>query len=126
MPTIHFRGEEIECEEGEILRDAILDGGSSPHNGTAEYLNCRGNATCGTCAVEVRGDVSEMKSNERRRLSLPPHDVDSGLRLSCQTRVLGDVEVVKHPGFWGQKVREGSESRAERSKSESPEAGSDG
>ncbi|WP_137285089.1 2Fe-2S iron-sulfur cluster-binding protein [Halorussus salinisoli] len=107
MPTIHFRGNEIGCEDGEILRDALLDAGLSPHNGTADYLNCRGHATCGTCAVEVRGDVSEMDDDERRRLSLPPHDVDSGLRLSCQTRVQGDVEVVKYPGFWGQKVEDG-------------------
>lgn len=108
MPTIRFRGEEIECEEGEVLRDALLDAGLSPHNGTAAYLNCRGNATCGTCAVEVSGDVSEMTDSERRRLSFPPHDVDSGLRLSCQTRVQGDVEVEKHPGFWGQNVRDGA------------------
>jgi len=106
MPTVRFRKEEIECEEGAVLRDTLLDAGVSPHNGASEYLNCRGHATCGTCAVAVSGDVSEMTDDERRRLSLPPHDVESGLRLSCQTRVLGDVDVVKYPGFWGQKVPE--------------------
>ena len=107
MPTVRFRKEEIECEEGAVLRDTLLDAGVSPHNGASEYLNCRGHATCGTCAVGVRGDVSEMADDERRRLSLPPHDEDSGLRLACQTRVQGDVTVVKHPGFWGQKVERG-------------------
>lgn len=114
MPTVRFQGEEIECAEGEILRDVLLDAGLSPHNGTSKHLNCRGHATCGTCAVEVQGDASEMNDDERRRLSLPPHDVDSGLRLACQTQVQGDVEVVKHPGFWGQKVEEkGDEGRRE-------------
>lgn len=106
MPTISFQGAEVECEEGDVLRDVLIDAGLSPHNGSADYLNCRGHATCGTCAVEVHGDVSKMGDEERRRLSFPPHKADSGLRLACQTRVLGDVEVVKHPGFWGHKVPE--------------------
>jgi len=114
MPTVRFRGAEIECDEGDVLRDVLLDAGLSPHNGASDYLNCRGHATCGTCAVEVRGRVSEMDDDERRRLSLPPHDVDSGLRLSCRTRVLGDVEIVKHPGFWGQKVRESAGEEGEQ------------
>ena len=44
MPTIRFEGEEIECDRGDVLRDALLDAGQSPHNGTADYLNCLGNA----------------------------------------------------------------------------------
>lgn len=123
MPTIRYRGEEIECEEGAVLRDALLDAGLTPHNGASRYLNCRGNATCGTCAVEVHGDVSEMTDGERRRLSLPPHDEDSGLRLACQTRVEGDVEVDKHPGFWGQNVADQAGDRDEPSASESAEPG---
>jgi ferredoxin len=125
MPTIRFEGEEIECSQGAVLRDAVLDAGASPHNGTSEYLNCRGHATCGTCAVEVTGDVSEMDDDERRRLSLPPHDEDSGLRLACQTRVQGDVQVVKHPGFWGQKVPRGETVGAEDRRSESVEPSTD-
>jgi ferredoxin len=126
MPTIRFEGEEIECDRGDVLRDALLDAGQSPHNGTADYLNCRGNATCGTCAVEVRGEVSEMRDDERRRLSFPPHDEELGLRLSCQTRVQGDVEVRKHPGFWGQKVRRDETAGWDESRSsESVEPGAD-
>ncbi|WP_254766077.1 2Fe-2S iron-sulfur cluster-binding protein [Salinilacihabitans rarus] len=106
MPTIRFRGREIDCEEGEILRDALLSAGESPHNGFSDAANCRGRATCGTCAVAVAGDVDDPTPAERRRLSLPPHDPDAGLRLACQTRVEGDVEVTKHGGFWGQKVED--------------------
>ncbi len=104
MPTVRFQGREIECEDGAVLRNVLLDAGETPHNGTSSYLNCRGNAVCGTCAVEVDGDVSERNASERNRLSKPPHDRDSGLRLACQTRVLGDVDVRKYGGFWGQKV----------------------
>lgn len=104
VPTIHFRGEAVECEDGAVLRDALKDAGLTPHNGLADKLNCRGIATCGTCAVAVDGDVSEMTAQEKRRLSFPPHDLDSGLRLACQTRVHGDVVVEKGGGFWGQHV----------------------
>ena len=104
MPTIHFRGRDIECEDGAVLRDALKAAGETPHNGLADTLNCRGAATCGTCAVAVEGDVSEPASQEERRLSFPPHDPDRGLRLACQTEVYGDVTVTKHDGFWGQKV----------------------
>lgn len=104
MPTISYEDERIECEAGDELRTVLLAANKSPHNGASSTLNCRGHATCGTCAVEISGRVSEMSADERRRLSFPPHDPDSGLRLACQTRVEGDIEVQKHPGFWGQKT----------------------
>jgi ferredoxin len=104
MPTVRFRGREIECEEGAVLRNVLLGADESPHNGLADTLNCHGNATCGTCAVAVEGDVSDPNASERRRLSLPPHDSDAGLRLACQARVEGEVTVTKHDGFWGHHV----------------------
>lgn len=104
MPVIDYQDTEIECERGTVLREALLAAGETPHNGGSKLLNCRGHATCGTCAVSVEGEVSDPESRERRRLSAPPHDPESGVRLACQTRVLGDVTVTKHPGFWGQHV----------------------
>lgn len=104
MPTVRFRGETIECEEGAVLRNVLLDAGETPHNGTSHHLNCRGNGICGTCAVELDGTVSDRNAKEESRLSKPPHDLECGLRLACQARVLGDVAVEKHDGFWGQKV----------------------
>lgn len=101
---IHFEGRAIPCEEGDRLRLVLLRAGVSPHNGQAQWLNCRGNGTCGTCAVQVEGPVSGMGPREKARLSFPPHTLAAGLRLACQARVLGDVTVTKHEGFWGQNV----------------------
>jgi ferredoxin len=100
--TITFQDRDIECNEGAILRDVLVDAGVSPHNGRADTINCRGNGTCGTCAVEITGEVSERTRREYARLSVPPHTPESDLRLACQTRVEGDVSVRKYPGFWGQ------------------------
>lgn len=104
MPTVTFRGEAIDCERGALLRDVLLAADASPHNGASGTLNCRGHGTCGTCAVAVEGPTSDPTAVERRRLAFPPHDPDAGLRLACQTRVEGDLRVVKHEGFWGHKV----------------------
>ena len=109
MPTVDFDGTRIECGRNVVLRDVLLAADESPHNGLSKRLNCRGRATCGTCAVAIEGPVSEMGSRERRRLSFPPHSLDSGLRLACQTRVRGDLAVEKHGGFWGQHVDRSSE-----------------
>ncbi|ELZ71681.1 (2Fe-2S)-binding protein [Haloferax sp. Atlit-10N] len=104
MPTVHFRGREIACDRGDVLRDVLRAAGEPPHNGHSSWFNCRGGGSCGTCAVRVRGPVTYRTKKERRRLRFPPHDSDSGLRLACQTVVLGDLWVEKYPGFWGQRV----------------------
>ena len=104
MPTVEFEGTEVDCEEGAILRDVLLSAGASPHNGRSGTVNCFGHGSCGTCAVDVEGETSDLTARERARLSVPPHDPDAGLRLACQTQVLGDLEVRKGDGFWGQDV----------------------
>lgn len=106
MPTIQFEDTEIECEAGANLRDVLREADLPVYNGRSKYLNCRGHGTCGTCAVEIDGEVSEPTTIEKTRLSVPPHDPDSGLRLACQTTVESDLVVTKHDGFWGQHVED--------------------
>ncbi len=54
--------------------------------------SCGGVGICGTCVVKiVRGEVSALNQQEREVLS--PEEVRQGLRLACQTQVLGDVGV---------------------------------
>ncbi|ELZ85858.1 ferredoxin-like protein [Haloferax elongans ATCC BAA-1513] len=106
MPTVHFRGREIECNRGAVLRDVLREAGESPYNGSASWANCRGVGCCGTCAVSVEGPVTHRTKMEGWRLNFPPHDGKLGVRLSCQTLVLGDLWVEKYPGFWGQEMPE--------------------
>jgi ferredoxin len=95
--------------DGETLRTAALRRGLvSPHNGRANLINCRGLGTCGTCAVQIDGNVQPDERNlkEQLRLSFPPHGGSSlsspSLRLACQVQVRGDIQVMKRTGFWGQ------------------------
>jgi len=104
MPTVQFRGKEIECRTGATLRDVLLDADLTPHNGKATVLNCHGFGNCGTCAVKVDGEVSDKGIREKGRLLVPPHHPNYDLRLACQTKVMGDVTVEKYPGMWGTQI----------------------
>ncbi len=104
MPTVHFGDHSIECPHGANLRVVLLRSRLPLYTRVARAIHCRGRGTCGTCAVRIEGPVSEPSAGELRRLRLPPHRPDSGLRLACQCSVLGDITVTKHGGMWGQRT----------------------
>ncbi len=106
MPTIRFDGRTLACPEGANLRTVLLRARLPLYNGAARAIHCRGMGTCGTCAVRIDGPVSEPTSIEKLRMAFPPHDRDSNLRLACQCSVLGDLEVTKYEGLWGQHVED--------------------
>ncbi len=101
MPKICFHGREIECELGANLRQVLMARGLPLYHPAARVIHCRGLGTCGTCAVKIEGNVSEMTAVERWRLNFPPHQSQSGLRLACQCKVLGDLRIEKWEGLWG-------------------------
>jgi len=105
MPSVHFAGRSVECPQGANLRQVLLRARLPLYNGMARAIHCRGFGTCGTCAVRIEGPVSEPTAVERVRLGLPPHDRESGLRLACQVAVLGDLQVTKYAGLWGQRTQ---------------------
>lgn len=102
MPKVTAQGKTFECDLGANLRKELLKNDIDVYNGGAKTINCHGLGTCGTCAVQVEGEVSQPQWREKTRLGLPPHSPTSHRRLSCQTQVQGDVEVTKFDGFWGQ------------------------
>lgn len=102
MPKVTAQGKTFECLQGANLRQVLLENGIDLYNGQAKLINCHGIGTCGTCAIEVQGEVSEANWRDKARRSLPPHSLAKNRRLACQTQVLGDVRVTKFDGFWGQ------------------------
>lgn len=91
MPTIIAEATDgtqtIEATEGRKLVLTIEDAG-------IDILHrCGGNAKCTTCRVEVlAGDAGEMGDAERNRLAAEA-GLAENIRLSCQIRVQGDLEV---------------------------------
>ena len=105
MVRLRIRKERIEVNEGEDIRRALLRNNLSPYKDKLGLINCRGLGTCGTCAIQVlHGEVTPRTKVESWRLSFPPHKTESGLRLACQCVPKTDVTILKHDGFWGQKV----------------------
>jgi ferredoxin len=102
LPTVRFAARTVECPRGANLRVVLLRARLPLYTRVARAIHCRGNGACGTCAVRVTGPVSPPTPAEVRRLALPPHRPDAGLRLACQCSVLGDVEVTKYTGLFGQ------------------------
>lgn len=104
MPRIEFAGQVIECEQGVNLRRVLCEAELPLYNGVSKRIHCRGLGTCGTCAIEITGEVTEPTKVEQWRLGFPPHKAGSKLRLACQCEVLGDLKITKHEGMWGHKT----------------------
>lgn len=72
------------CEEGANLLTELLQTGVFVDN------PCNGTGVCGKCKVRIlSGKVSEMSETENEMLR--KEEIESGIRLSCMTKVYGDV-----------------------------------
>jgi uncharacterized 2Fe-2S/4Fe-4S cluster protein (DUF4445 family) len=80
--------EEVIATHGDTIMDAAQKGGL--------ILNatCGGRGTCGKCKVKVEGPISEPTKEEQRTVG---PTIDSGVRLACQARILGDIRVTLDP-----------------------------
>ncbi|MGI8825963.1 MAG: 2Fe-2S iron-sulfur cluster-binding protein [Chloroflexota bacterium] len=92
---LQYQGRDIAARRNDTLLDVILGAG-------AEHRHvCGGHGFCTSCRVEVLqggGNLSPVSDLERERLCSQA----GRLRLACQTRLLGDVEVrVPPPVFSG-------------------------
>ncbi len=89
MAEIAFQpiGRRIEARPGDTLLEAAQDAG------VALSAVCGGAGVCGDCRVRVlQGAVSPRNAVEEERLS--GADLASGLRLACQTEIVGEALIV--------------------------------
>lgn len=97
MPTVTFftEGKSVQCPEGANLRDTAIACGVSVYKGPAKVFNCRGRGLCGTCKVSIEPlkNVSAPADKELRHPLWGRPQVWANVRLSCQTRVYGDIQV---------------------------------
>jgi ferredoxin len=118
MPLVKFINEnkEIDVPHGANLRKEAMKAGINVHQGVNGYgatinkfVNCHGISQCGTCRVKiVKGmeNTSPMGMMEKFRFHNPLPDPfpsmafvgnEDTMRLACQTKVLGDIEVETGP-----------------------------
>ena len=67
MVKVIAQGKTITCNQGRNLREVLLENGIDLYNGGSTVINCRGIGTCGTCAVEIEGEVSEATWRDKKR-----------------------------------------------------------
>ncbi len=104
MPVVTFYNEHRshEAEAGTNLREFMQRVHITPYQGLTSLTNCRGNNFCGTCAVEVVDGKGASARSQDEEATLGGNlaiakVVDKTLRLSCQTRITGDMVVKTHP-----------------------------
>ena len=104
MPTIKFVQEkkEIQVPAGANLRQEAIRAGVQLYQGPEQYLNCHGFGLCAGCRINVaKGmeNLSPMGTIERLSLAKTMSYIgnENRMRLACQTKVLGDVDVETRP-----------------------------
>ncbi len=111
MPTITFTKEkkEIQVPSGANLRSEALRAGVPLYPWIHAIANCHGLGLCGSCRVLVTKGMENTSSKglvETARLagSLAAIGHEKEMRLSCCTRVNGDITVETTPpmNFFGE------------------------
>lgn len=104
MPKVKFTKEKVEIEvpQGANLREEARKANIQVYSGINKYLNCMGLGTCGTCRVLIKKGAEHVgpktfieKLTLLRMFSTIGHENE--MRLSCQCRVNGDIEVETQP-----------------------------
>ena len=85
--TFHYNGQmkTVEAETGERILQIALD------NGIPMEYACGGNGFCTACMCKVKQGMENLSPRNDREENMGI--VDDPDRLSCQTEVLGDVEI---------------------------------
>jgi ferredoxin len=108
MPIVNFVNEkkEIQVPEGANLRKEAMRAGIQVYPGIHKVLHCPGIAQCGTCRVLITKGIENASpigflEKVRLKVSLARIGHEDTMRLSCQTRVMGDMTVeTKPPVDW--------------------------
>jgi len=105
MPKITFTREsrEFEVPEGTNLRKAALAEGIELYP-ISRNLNCHGFGHCGQCRVYITKGMENTSPKtfmEKLRIAVSWFKLghEAEVRLACQARVMGDIEVRTRPEF---------------------------
>ena len=98
MPKVVFVNEHriVEVPQGKNLKSLALELGINPHREFFRGVNCGYFGMCGTCQVWVKESKpgSANAPNLREKIA----GMRGLRRLSCQVKILGDVEITTFAG----------------------------
>jgi ferredoxin len=98
MPKVVFVNEHriVEVPPGKNLKSLAVELGINPHREFFRGINCGYLGMCGTCQVWVKESApgSANPKNLRERIA----GMRGQRRLSCQVKILGDVEITTFAG----------------------------
>ena len=105
MPKVRFlrSNVEVEVETGANLRQVAKRNGVQLYPGIHRFANCRGLAQCGSCRVLLENGTENNAGPktflEKVRLAVAFFNIgqEEKFRLACQTKVMGDLEVLERP-----------------------------
>lgn len=105
MPKVRFlrSGVEVECEQGANLRQVALKNKVALYPGIHRFANCHGMGQCGACRVKLQNGTEKSAGPktmlEKMRLAMAFFNIGHGdtMRLACQVKVMGDMEVQEQP-----------------------------
>jgi len=99
MPTIRFlrEGLDIECRQGENLRDVVIKEKLQLYGLKGILGNCGGAGQCSTCFVSVEGgnknSLSPLTIVEEEKLKNRPEN----WRLACQSLIKSSAVILTKP-----------------------------
>lgn len=67
---------------------------------------CGGNAQCTTCKVTIDNQLAVSTPQKKEVMTLGEHNIEQNMRLSCQTRVHGEVDVAIPEDPYKARIRE--------------------
>jgi ferredoxin len=101
VPKVRFLNElvTVEVPEQTSLRDVAMQQGVELYRGMWTHVNCRGNGLCGRCRIWILETDRKRPGASRRSLREHAHVrvVTGKMRLACQVRVVGDLDVRTRP-----------------------------
>jgi ferredoxin len=104
MPIVNFVNEkkQLQVPEGANLRQEAMKAGIQLYPHIHKVLNCHGFSACASCRVLITKGIdnaSDMGILEKACLNISLSYIgnEATMRLACQTRVEGDMDVVTQP-----------------------------
>lgn len=100
MPKVRFLNElvTVEVPAQASLREVAMQQGVELYRGMWTHVNCRGNGLCGRCRIWILERDPQRPATSRRSLREHAHlRVTGKMRLACQVRVVGDLDVRTRP-----------------------------